>query len=187
MMVLTQVVVMCIKTRQSVRPRLLDLLKAVQNMSLKVEFDKLGVVLFEPIRENLHGVSLHDIKHVHGLDPPETPIDPPKDPSTTMHVDSIRERVCQIQPTLGLHTRWVVYKDRPESNQRKEPTGPCDMRDQSVVRLQGDLDLDGPKLVDNLEESHDQELHHKVADMVPDHDCHVGPPILDQHNRLVVA
>jgi hypothetical protein len=156
-------------------------------MSLKVEFDKLGVVLLEPVRENLHGVSLHDIKHVHSLDPPKTSVYPPKDPLPAMHVNSIREYFGQIQPTLGLRTCRGVYKDRPESNQRKEPASPCDVGDQSVMCLQGDFDLDGPIPVDDLEERHDQELHHKVADLVPDHNSHVRPPILDQYNRLMVA
>lgn len=61
------------------------------------------------------------------------------------------------------------------------------MGDQAVMRLQGDLDLDGPKLVDDLEERHDQELDHKVANMVPDHDSHIGLPVLDQYNCLMVA
>lgn len=168
-------------------PVLLDLLESIQDMALKVQLHKLGVVLIKPVRENLHDVPLKDVEQVHGLDSPKTSVDPPKDPFPALSVNSLFNALWKAESALGLVASWLMNKHGPKGCQDKEPHAPSYVRYQSIMSFQGDLDLDCAKLVDKLEERHDQELDHKVSEVVTKDDRCVRPAILDEDNDLVVV
>lgn len=156
-------------------------------MALKVQFNKPGVILFKSIRENLHHVSLKDVEQVHGLETPQTSMDPPKDPQATLLVHTATiHGFWKVKHVLGLVACWLMNKHGPKGNQDKEPYRSCNMRNESIMSLKSDLDFDGAKLVDKLEQRHDEELDHKVSQMVANHNSHVGSPVLGQDNGSVV-